>query len=121
MRGLAEADVCVGDSLRAGGVLLQVSGPRAPCWKIGRRWDVGDLTRRASRTTRIGWLLRVLEEGEVEAGDPVEVVERPYPHLTVAHAYGVYSRRQGGAAAAAELADCPLLLPGWREALGKRS
>jgi MOSC domain-containing protein YiiM len=120
VHGLTEADVCIGDSLRVGGVVLQVACPRAPCWKIGKRWDVEDLTQRVSLTTRIGWLLRVLEEGEVQAGDPVEVVERPFPELTVARAYGVFSRREGGAAAAAELAGCQLLTPTWREALTKR-
>jgi MOSC domain-containing protein YiiM len=120
VRGLTEADVCIGDSLRVGGALLQVSGPRAPCWKIGKRWEIEDLTQRVSVTTRIGWLLRVLEEGEVGAGDPVEVVERPYPELTVARAYGVYARREGGAAAARELAECPLLMPVWRRVLGAR-
>jgi MOSC domain-containing protein YiiM len=120
VRGLTEDDVAIGDSLRVGSALLQVSGPRAPCWKISRRWEVEDLTQRVSVTTRIGWLLRVLVEGEVQAGDAVELVERPHPELTVAHAYAVYSRRKGGAAAAVELAACPLLTPSWREALGKR-
>jgi MOSC domain-containing protein YiiM len=120
VRGLTEAVVCVGDSLRVGGAVLQVSGPRAPCWKIGRRWEIDDLTQRVSLTTRIGWLLRVVEEGDVGVGDPVELLERPYPELTVAHAYAVYSRRAGGVAAAAELAACPLLTPTWREALGAR-
>jgi MOSC domain-containing protein YiiM len=120
VRGLAEDDVCIGDALRVGGALLEVSGPRAPCWKIGRRWDVEDLTQRVSVTTRIGWLLRVVEEGVVAAGDGVEILDRPYPELTVAHAYAVYSRRRGGAAAAAELAACPLLMPTWREALRRR-
>jgi MOSC domain-containing protein YiiM len=120
VRGLAEADVCIGDSLRAGDAVLQVACPRAPCWKIGARWEVEDLMRQVTTTARIGWLLRVLEESAVEAGSPVEVVERPHPELTVEHAYAVFSRRQGGAAAARELAGCALLTPKWREALAKR-
>jgi MOSC domain-containing protein YiiM len=120
VRGLTEDDVAIGDSLRVGSAVLQVSGPRAPCWKISRRWEIDDLTQRVSVTTRIGWLLRVLEEGEVAAGDEIELVERPYPELTVAHAYAVYSRRKGGPRAAEELAACELLMPTWREALGKR-
>ena len=63
----------------------------------------------------------MLEEGDVGAADPVGVVERPFPELTVAHAFGVYSRREGGAAAAEQLAACRLLMPTWRNALSKRS
>ena len=120
VRGLTEADVCIGDSLRAGGAVLQIACPRAPCWKIGARWEVDDLTQQVTRTARIGWLLRVLEEGTVEAGAAVELVERPHPELTVDHAYSVFSRRRGGSAAARELAACPLLTPSWREALARR-
>ena len=120
VRGLTEADVCIGDSLRAGSAVLQVACPRAPCWKIAATWEVEGLTQRVTATGRTGWLLRVLEEGTVEPGDPVEVVDRPYPDLTVAHAWGVYSRRLGGERAASELAACPLLTPTWREALTKR-
>jgi MOSC domain-containing protein YiiM len=77
--GLSEANVCLGDKIRIGGVLLEVSQPRQPCWKLNDRFDVSDMARRVQRTLRAGWYLRVLEPGTLIAGDAVTLVERPHP------------------------------------------
>ena len=87
--GLLEADVCIGDIFRAGKVLLQVSQPRGPCWKLGRRWNRPDLAIRADQTGRTGWYFRVLEEGHLQAGDRLELAERPNPAWSIQHAYAV--------------------------------
>jgi MOSC domain-containing protein YiiM len=85
--GLLEDSVCIGDTLRAGGVLLQVSQPRGPCWKLARRWNQPDLALRVDESGRTGWYYRVLQEGYLQAGDPLQLVERPNPQWTVLHAY----------------------------------
>lgn len=87
--GLLEADVCIGDIFRAGEVLLQVSQPRGPCWKLARRWGVPDLAIRADQTGRTGWYFRVLEEGHLQAGSRLELIERPNPAWSIQRAYAV--------------------------------
>jgi MOSC domain-containing protein YiiM len=75
--GLTEDAVRVGDIYRMGKALLQVSQPRIPCYKLGMRMDAGpDFPQRFLRSRRLGFYLRVLEEGEVGAGDPIELVDR---------------------------------------------
>ena len=87
MSELCETKVCIGDIYQIGPVKLQVTKSRIPCWKIARRWGIPDLTKRVSQTGRTGWYCRVLEEGEIKAGMPVEFLERPQSAQTVAQAY----------------------------------
>ena len=115
--GLDEGTVCVGDSYAVGGARVQVSQPRVPCWKIARRWGMPDLTKRVERTGRTGWYLRVLEEGEVAAGQAVTLFDRPYPEWTIARAHAAMRNRLRNSEEAAALAACPLLAPTWRAVL----
>ncbi len=81
---LTEETACIGDIYAIGDAQIQVTGPRYPCTKIERRWAMAGLTARAAETGRTGWYCRVLQEGIVEPGLPVSLVERPYPRWTVA-------------------------------------
>ena len=84
--GLTEGDVAIGDTWRAGDVLFQVSQPRQPCWKLARRWRMGDLPKRVIQSGRSGWYLRVLEEGTITPGDALELVDRPHAEWTLTRA-----------------------------------
>jgi len=84
---LLEDAVCIGDSFRAGEVILQVSQPRGPCWKLMRRWNQPDLAVRVDESGRTGWYQRVLREGFLQAGDKLELLERPNPAWTVLRAH----------------------------------
>lgn len=76
--GVVEADLCLGDRLRIGGTLLEVSQSRQPCWKLNVRFGVPDMARRVQESRRTGWYYRVLQPGELQAGDAIELVERPW-------------------------------------------
>ncbi|MFP2959769.1 MOSC domain-containing protein [Myxococcus sp. 1LA] len=114
-----EADVCIGDVLRVGHARVQVSQPRQPCWKPARRWGRRDVSLRIQQTGRTGWYYRVLEEGFVQEGDAVTLLERPFPAFTVAFANQAMHGHAPEAAAA--LSACPLLTPRWRESLQRRA
>ena len=119
--GLDEESVCIGDTYQLGQARVQVSQPRQPCWKLGRRWRMEDLPGRVLATGRSGWYLRVLLEGTVEPGVAMVLVERPFPEWTVARVTAVMRGRQGDPATAARLAACPLLSVGWRRTLSTDS
>lgn len=83
-RGLTEESVCIGDLFRVGSVLLQLSQPRRPCWKIDHRLDVEGASLFVAQEGITGWYYRVREAGTIAAGDAFELVERPNPGISVA-------------------------------------
>ena len=84
LRGIDVSGAVVGERWRVGGTLLEVSGPRAPCFKLGIRMGSQLFPRRFAAARRPGAYLRILAEGDVAAGDPGEVGHRPGHGLTVA-------------------------------------
>lgn len=115
-----EESVCIGDTYRIGKAVVQVSQPRQPCWKPARRWGIKDLALRMQDTGRTGWYYRVLEEGYLEAGMEVVLLDRPYPHWTIARCNEIMHHRRGDREAAAQLAACPLLSENWVRTLTRR-
>jgi len=113
--GFTEENVSIGDIFAVGEAKLQVTGPRYPCPKIEKRWNLKGLTARVAATGRTGWYCRVLQEGRVEPGMPLEQVERPYPDFTMAliNDYGHAHLKDPVVARA--LAACPLLDDFWQE------
>lgn len=116
--GLLEHTACIGDTFRIGEVVVQISQPRGPCYKLNRRWGYPDLQRRAEETHRYGWYMRVLQEGMVSGGSEMQLIERPYPELTVRRAWELMQDPSDLDAVRA-MADCPALAGGWRAALKK--
>lgn len=76
---ITEDEVCVGDILRAGTSLVQVSGPRVPCANLARRIGRPDWVKLTVTENRTGFYLRVLEPGVVQPGDAWVLQERPNP------------------------------------------
>jgi MOSC domain-containing protein YiiM len=117
---LREDQVCVGDVLRAGEALVQVSQPRQPCWKLARRWRVKDLALQVERTGFTGYYLRVLRHGWVSAGDTVVREERPFPQWSIEECNQVMHHRKKDRAAALALSECPALSASWKDSLFAR-
>jgi len=82
--GVTEQSICLKDKIRIGSTLLEVSQGRMPCWKLNVRFDQHDMAQRLQDTLRTGWYFRVLEEGEIGAGDEIILCERPYPDWPLA-------------------------------------
>jgi len=77
--GVTEEHVCVGDVLRLGSALIQVSQARQPCWKLNLRLGHPGMAVRVQASGRTGWYYRVREAGEVAPGDELQLLERPHP------------------------------------------
>ncbi len=120
--GMMEDDVCIGDVFHApGGVLVQITQPRQPCWKLARRWRVRDLAAQAERTGRTGWYLRVLKPGHLTVGRALTLHERPHPEWPVSLANTIRHHRKDDIRAAAALAACPALSASWQRSLAARA
>src|SRR3954470_10580342 len=84
VEGLADGEVCVGDRYRIGGALFEVTQPRVTCYRVGIRMDEPRMAALLVAHHRPGFYLRVLEEGEVGAGDEIVRVAQGPERMTVA-------------------------------------
>ena len=82
-RGLEVSSACVGDRWRIGTVLLEVAQPRQPCFKLGIRMGDEHFPGRFEAAQRPGAYLRILQEGDLAAGDPIEVQPAATPSVTL--------------------------------------
>ncbi|KAI1658115.1 PK beta-barrel-protein domain-containing protein-like protein [Daldinia decipiens] len=101
-----ERNVCIGDVVSVGddGVLLQVSLPRQPCFKLNHRFQLRNFAPNTYKTSRTGWYYRVLHEGTVQAGDEIRLVERKWPGWTIERVQEYLHRTQDNATMNEELA-----------------
>src|SRR4029079_7349688 len=74
--GLLETEVTIGDKFRIGTAELMVTQPRMPCYKLGIRFGRADIIKRFLMSERTGVYFSVLKEGEVGAGDQIELLEK---------------------------------------------
>ena len=74
--GLTESSVHVGDRLRIGSAQVVVTQPRQPCFKLGIKFHSDEMVTRFLASGRSGFYVRVLQEGDVAAGDDIAVIER---------------------------------------------
>jgi ferredoxin-NADP reductase/MOSC domain-containing protein YiiM len=84
VEGLADGEVCVGDRYRIGGALFEVTQPRVTCYRVGIRMDEPRMAALLVAHQRPGFYFRVLEEGEVGAGDEIVRVAQGPERMTVA-------------------------------------
>jgi len=80
---ILESDVAVGDIWTLGNATVQVSQPRIPCWQQDDKVCSDGFFKLVIQTGKTGFYLRVLEEGTIEAGDAIQLIERPYPQATI--------------------------------------
>ena len=84
--GMPETEVRLDDVYRAGSALFQVTQPRSPCFKLGIRMEMPSFLKMFLESGRTGFYLRVLEEGQIAAGDSIELVSRAAAAPTVLEA-----------------------------------
>lgn len=90
--GLVEDEVRIGDRLRVGSALLEVTQPRTPCVKLAMRFQRPAIVREFARSRRSGFYCSVIEEGEVSAGDPIARGERAHDMPSIAALLMPHSR-----------------------------
>ena len=81
--GLSDQEVCIGDRYRIGDALFEVSQPRVTCYRVGIRMNEPQMASLLVAHSRPGFYFRVLEEGELEAGDEIVQVSVGPEHMTV--------------------------------------
>jgi MOSC domain-containing protein YiiM len=89
--GILEPETHIGDKFRIGSAELMVTQPRMPCYKLGIRFGRTDIIKRFQVSERSGFYLSVLKEGEVGAGDEIQLIEKNTSGVSVVDVTRLYS------------------------------
>jgi MOSC domain-containing protein YiiM len=111
--GLWEDQVNIGDRFRIGAAELIVTQPRLPCYKLGLKFGRVDMVKRFLASRRTGFYLAVLQEGEVKAGDAIELVSRDENNVTVADIVRLYAFQKDDVATLWRAMQVEALPAGW--------
>ena len=84
VEGLSDAEVCIGDRYRIGTAVFEVTQPRVTCYRVGIRLNDPRIPALLVSHRRPGFYFRVLEEGDVEAGDEIVKLASGPEQMTVA-------------------------------------
>ena len=114
VEGMTEDAIHVGDQFRVGGALVQVTQPRVPCFKLAHKMGLPDFVKQFMAAQRIGFYLRVLEAGEVGAGDSIERVKTDPVGLSVREVFHLLYFDKTNVAGARRALEIEALSPGWR-------
>lgn len=119
--GLSEETMHVGDHLRIGSVEVVVTQPRLPCFKLGIRFDRADMVKRFLGSRRSGFYFAVVNEGELGAGDAIEVLSSDPDAVTVRELVGMYVGEPTTVDRLRIAVGNPALPGWWRETLLERA
>lgn len=116
VEGMLEDTVHIGDVFRIGEAVVEVSQPRVPCFKLGIKMGNPRIVKPFLESTRVGFYVRVLEEGEVGAGDAIEPISVGDGGMTVKEIVHLRHFDNANTTGAEKAANLSALTPSWRDA-----
>ena len=117
VEGLSDREVCIGDRYRIGGALFEVTQPRVTCYRVGIRMNEPQMAALLVARGRPGFYLRVLEEGEVEAGDEIVQVGAGPERMTISEIDALLYLPGRSRSQLERALRIPALSAGWRKLL----
>lgn len=120
VKEIDEDDVFIGDIHQIGDVILEVSQPREPCWKIGQKWHNKNFTKYIYDSGETGWYYRVLKEGKIKQGDTLRLVKRENHKVTIKKANEILRDPKKDIELANYLLDLDVLSEAWKKSLRKK-
>ncbi len=100
----------VGDRWTIGSAVLEVAGPRTPCFKLGLRHDDQDIVEEFRNSLRWGAYMRIISEGDVGQGDEISIRPTAEPTLSCAEIARIYHSERSRAS---ELLTIRSIAPEW--------
>jgi len=113
--GITEENVYAGDQLQIGGVVLQVTQPRLPCFKLAAKFERDDIIEKFLNSRKTGFYTRVMHEGSLQAGDSILLLQRDPAQLSVQELAGLYFNKQAPRAEIERALSVTALSKSWRE------
>ncbi|OMF38310.1 MOSC domain-containing protein [Paenibacillus sp. FSL H8-0548] len=115
-----EDDLCIGDIVQAGEIILQVSQPRQPCYKLGLRHELPELPVHVQQKGYTGFYFRVLQAGNIKTGTTFTVIHRHPAGKTISEANRIMYIDKDDLSGIRELLEVEELAASWQDQLGKR-
>lgn len=113
--GLLDTELNIGDRFRVGSAIVMITQPRMPCFKLALRFGRNDMIKKFLASERTGFYFAVLQEGEVETGASIELLERNEPSVRVADITRLYTREKSNAALLRRAIAVAALPKSWRD------
>jgi len=114
IEGLPDDAVCIGDRYRIGSALFEVTQPRVTCYRVGIRMNEPRMPALLTSSGRPGFYFRVLQEGEVGAGDEIVKVGEAAERMTVAEINALLYLPNHSRDRLVRALRIQALSPGWR-------
>jgi MOSC domain-containing protein YiiM len=115
VRGVPVSEAVIGERWAVGSAVLEVAQPRLPCFKLGLRMGDPRFLKRFAAADRPGAYLRIVQEGEIGAGDTIDVLSRPAHDVTSAFVARAILREPHLLAAALLAPELPAGLRAWMQ------
>ena len=117
---ICEKDICIGDILKIGETLVQITQPRQPCWKLSVNTNQKNMTKFIFDSGFTGFYAKVLQEGFICANDEVILEKRVYPNLNIQKLNQLIINPLSDEKITLEALDCEDLGKAFKESLSKR-
>jgi MOSC domain-containing protein YiiM/ferredoxin-NADP reductase len=115
--GLADAEVFIGDRYRLGSAIFEVSQPRVTCYRLGLRLNHPEMPALVVAHRRPGCYFRVIEEGEIGAGDRIEKIAEGPERMSVVEIDSLLYSADHPVEALRRATRIPALSPGWQTSI----
>lgn len=114
VEGLADDEVCIGDRYKIGGAVFEVTQPRVTCYRLGIRMNHPQMPALVVAHKRPGFYFRVIEEGEVGAGDEILKIAGGTGEISVSEIDSLLYLPNHNRSRIEVAARIPALSPGWK-------
>ncbi len=121
--GLIETEACIGDIYEINNlspVTIQITQPREPCVTLARKHNSRTLGPAIHETGHTGFYCRVLQTGQIFAGDTLQLIERPNPHWSVHRTMRLMFNKDASQDELHEITNLPGISSRWQKRFLKR-
>ena len=111
---MPDDEVCIGDRFLIGSAIFEVTQPRVTCWRVGISTGVPEMPALLVSHKRPGFYCRVIQEGYVSAGDPIEKIKSGEEQMSVAEIDGLLYLKDHTEDKLKRAINIPALSQGWK-------
>jgi MOSC domain-containing protein YiiM len=120
LSNVSEEDICIGDVLKIGQAIVQITQPRQPCWKLSANTDEKNMTNFIFNRGLTGFYAKVLQEGNICQNNEVILEKRSYKNLSIKKLNQLIINPLSDEALTLEALHCEDLGKAFFESLSKR-